>query len=385
MKIDKEHIAELIAKWIHKELSESEEQELQKWLESPYNKLQFNKIVDSESIDADIELREYFQSGQNWKKLNNRLNEKESKTNWLAYAAAIFIPIGVAALLFFTNGDGSEKNMNALADSFTPNEKHVVLSTSKGVKHQINSRDTLLTTNEGQIQIASNVISYQKEIKKQNYKPEYHTIHIPKGQNYTLNLSDGTQVWLNAQTTFRYPVKFAGNTREVQLVNGEAYFDVTSNKQKPFIVNFYDSNVKVLGTRFNVKSYKEDEEEEITLEEGSVIVESYANTIRLIPNQQLSLNKISNKFDLRNVDAGIYGAWRKGVLKYRDEPLSKIMNDLQRHYEFKVFYQSHSIQNKKFSISINPKKSIHEILKFLQSTGNVEFQAKGNVITILNK
>jgi ferric-dicitrate binding protein FerR (iron transport regulator) len=115
------------------------------------------------------------------------------------------------------------------------------------------------------------------------------------------------------------------------------------------------------------------------------MVENRGNTVRLVPDQQITFNKTSSKFNLENVDAGIYGAWRKGVLKYRDEPLSKIMNDLQRHYEFKVFYQSNTIQNKKFSISINPKKSIHEILKFLQSTGNVGFEANGNTITVLNK
>lgn len=162
----------------------------------------------------------------------------------------------------------------------------------------------------------------------------------PKGQRITLKLNDGTSIWLNAESKIRYPKNFDKISREVYL-EGEAFFDVKTQNGIPFIIHTSQTQVKVLGTSFNVKAYKDSQTTETVVVSGKVMVaenDNLANQITLIPNEKSIFNKKNKKIGKIPVVSGEYTAWKDGVLSFNDETLGEAIQKMERWYgvEFKV-------------------------------------------------
>ena len=209
-----------------------------------------------------------------------------------------------------------------------------------------------------------------------------------KGQRSLITLYDGTKVWLNADSQLKYPESFAGKkSREVYL-EGEAYFDVAENKDQPFIVTTSDLKVKVLGTAFNIRSYKKDDIIETTLIRGEVKVEStgkQSKEITLRPNQKVVFEKHSRKLMLENqVETDKYTAWREGRLIFEDQPLSEIISALERWYNVTIRLEDTSSLDCHFSAKVD-NKSLEEVLDLLKSSENIDYTVNGNEIVITGK
>lgn len=382
MLFQKHNIEELISKSITSTISQEEEACLNKWLKDPYNKLQFDKIVDLENTFDNLEELDYFHSKQNWNDLNRRISRPKFQTRkWLAYAATILLPISIALTVFFLNDEVETYQEENLAElDFRSDD--VLLELDNGEVFYFNHEDTLVNTSEVKLKVDSSQLSYKYAPQLATTQLRYNTIVIPKGKQYQLTLSDGTQVWLNAETKFKYPVVFTGNTREVFISNGEVFFDVTKNKDKPFIVNLAHDRVEVLGTQFNVKAYNNEASNKITLVEGSVIVGNDKCSTKLVPNQQAIINKNSKVLVVNEVDAGMFSAWKDKMFIYKNEKLEHIMMDLERHYNLKIFYEDQSLQDEQFSVSIDIRDNFNDILEMLEATGSVEFNRNDNVLVI---
>jgi ferric-dicitrate binding protein FerR (iron transport regulator) len=134
-----------------------------------------------------------------------------------------------------------------------------------------------------------------------------------------------------------------------------------------------------------VKSYDADEKEQVTLEEGSIALNNSKSEIHLLPNQQATISRKDQSMKVDVVDASIYSSWRDGFLNYREEKLSAILNDLQRQYDIKLFYQNQKVKNKKLSISINTNKEITRILKAIEATGDVKFEVKNSNVIVMQE
>ena len=384
MESDNEYISELIFKHLVQNLSVSEEQELKQWLTDSENKRQFDQIVDVQTISEDFDRYNQFKPENNWKRLERQISAPKKIKKWLAYAAVIFIPLGLSLSALYLNYDSYVESKIELVTAFSEVEC-VVLDTGNGQQYDITNKDTLMHLNNVKVGIVDNMIKYDTKLQNVTSEIKYNTLKIPRGMQYELVLADNTKVWLNSETEFKYPVSFSSEHRQVYLINGEAFFDVQKDKERPFVVHFKESKVKVLGTKFNIKSYQNEALKLITLEEGSVIVENENKRIKLKPNQQAILSKLNEEIQIKQVDACIYGSWKRGVLNYKNEELSAIINDLQRHYKIKVFYQNQKIKNKRFSISLNAKDSIHEILELMELTEKVAFELKGNNLIVRTK
>lgn len=376
------NIEELISKSITSTISQEEEACLNKWLKDPYNKLQFDKIVDLENTFDNLEELDYFHSKQNWNQLNHRISSpKRQLGRWLAYAATILLPVGIALTVFLLNNEVETCQTENFADlDFHCDD--VLLELDNGEVFHFNHEDTLVSTSEVKLKVDSSQLSYQYTPQLATTQLRYNTIVIPKGKQYQLTLSDGTQVWLNAETKFKYPVVFTGNTREVFISNGEVFFDVTKNKDKAFIVNLSHDRVEVLGTRFNVKAYSNEASNKITLVEGSVIVGNDKCSTKLVPNQQAVINKNNKVLVVNEVDASIFSAWKDKMFIYKNERLEYIMMDLERHYNLKIFYEDQNLQDEQFSVSIDIRDNFNDILEMLEATGSVKFNRKNNVLVI---
>jgi len=196
-----------------------------------------------------------------------------------------------------------------------------------------------------------------------------------KGERSTITLADGTSVWLNADSKLTYPKVFSGKTREVFL-DGEAFFDVSEDPAKPFIVRTSAISVRVLGTSFNVRSYDQDDQIRTTLVKGKIILsvtDDESNQLTLKPSQQAVFEKHSRKITLENkVITENFTAWREGKLSFEGQPLSLIIKELERWYDVTIIMENESSLNCPFSAKIN-NKTLVEVLDLFNASDGIEY------------
>lgn len=210
-------------------------------------------------------------------------------------------------------------------------------------------------------------------------KMEYNTIATPRGGKYQLALADGSKVWLNSASSIRFPTTFSGKNRKVEIT-GEAYFEISHNKTKPFIVQVNDTEVEVLGTHFNINSYEDESTLKTTLLEGSIKVNHGNKSILLTPGEEASVRKASHEITVKsgiNVKEAI--AWKSGYFQFNNADVETIMRQLARWYDLKIVYES-EIPLIKFKGKIQRDLNLSEILEFLKN--DIHFERSGNTITI---
>ncbi|MBW8199869.1 FecR family protein [Flagellimonas abyssi] len=206
------------------------------------------------------------------------------------------------------------------------------------------------------------------------------------GENKTITLSDGTKVTLNANTTFSYPEKFSEESRDVSL-QGEAFFDVAHNPEKPFkVATGNGMNIQVLGTVFNVKSYPEDQNVETTLVSGKVKVveEQNQKTVVLAPSQRATYVKDADKLIVDNVQTTKFTAWREGKLIYDETPIRQVISDLKRKYKVDISVESPGIMDYKYTGEFD-NLGIEQILDLFEVSSPILYKMHNNQITLFMK
>ena len=211
----------------------------------------------------------------------------------------------------------------------------------------------------------------------------YNTLTIPKGNDYHLMLSDGSVVYLNTSSRLRYPVRFSGKTREVELL-GEGYFDVKHDPDHPFIVKTKDVAVKVLGTSFNLRAYQEEEAIYTTLVEGRVEVRNQQSEVILSPSQQAVCTPEGRNIDVQTVNTDYYVGWISGRFIFYNTRLDDILTRLQQWYNFEVFYEKEELKDLPFSLNIDKHKDFSHILNALERTERVRFSIKDKTVVVKN-
>ncbi|WP_288633586.1 FecR family protein [uncultured Butyricimonas sp.] len=267
---------------------------------------------------------------------------------------------------------GTSKAILMMADG-----KEVVLEQGQNLNILLNERVRGATSSQG--------IVYE-EYGKGMVTEEYNKLTTPVGGEYSLVLSDGTKVFLNADSELKYPVEFSDGKRIVDL-KGEAYFEVHKDSLRPFIVRMNGAEVTVLGTSFNVNTYGDDGQIYTTLVNGSVRVSSVKNGQAevLKPGMQSVMDVQSGQLTVREVDVEPYVAWREGRFVFRAMTLDLIMRQLQRWYDFEVFYQNPELKDYEFRGVIKRDMDLDKVLSVIKVTTNVDFEVKGKVITIIKR
>ena len=267
---------------------------------------------------------------------------------------------------------GTSKAILMMADG-----KEVVLEQGQNLNILLNERVRVATSNRG--------IVYE-EHGKGVVTEEYNKLTTPVGGEYSLVLSDGTKVFLNADSELKYPVEFSDGKRIVDL-KGEAYFEVHKDSLRPFVVRVNGAEVTVLGTSFNVNTYGDDGQIYTTLVNGSVRVSSVKNGQAevLKPGMQSVMDVQSGQLTVREVDVEPYVAWREGRFVFRAMTLDLIMRQLQRWYDFEVFYQNPELKDYEFRGVIKRDMDLDKVLSVIKVTTNVDFEVKGKVITIIKR
>jgi transmembrane sensor len=208
------------------------------------------------------------------------------------------------------------------------------------------------------------------------------TLSTPKGGNYELVLSDGSRVWLNAQSSLRFPTSFHGAERKVFL-SGEAYFEIAKNKNMPFRVVSGNQTVEVLGTHFNINAYQDEATINTTLLEGAVRVLSGAGKSTSISPGQQAVNYGRGKhIEVKNVSTDSAVDWKEGEFRFVNEDIGVIMRKLSRWYDVEIIYKG-NLKDKVFVGKISRYASIMDVLNMLELTRTVHFKIEGRKVTVM--
>ena len=210
----------------------------------------------------------------------------------------------------------------------------------------------------------------------------YHTVEVPRGGEYHLTLSDGSKVWLNAESRLTYPAAFGTSERRVRL-EGEAYFEVEPGKGH-FIVETGDMNVRVLGTAFNVNAYKNETATRTTLVHGKVEVMTGGDELQqvLVPGEQAIFDRESGQLEVKQVNTDLYTRWIKGQFVFRDTPLRDIMRTLARWYEMEYEFTDAELESLCFYGVISRFERVEGLLEQFEKTGKVHFEYQGNKVIV---
>ncbi|MCL1666550.1 DUF4974 domain-containing protein [Elizabethkingia ursingii] len=211
-------------------------------------------------------------------------------------------------------------------------------------------------------------------------KVQFATLSTPRRGQYKVTLSDGTKVWLNAESSLKYPAKFAGSERYVEL-QGEGYFEVANNIAKPFIVASNGQQVKVLGTKFNINSYANEPTIRTTLLSGQVELLSSRNkaTVVLNPGQQAKL--VRDGFEVRSVETDAFIAWTANEFRFKGASLQDVFRQVERWYDVEVDYSN--IPAIKVNGTISREKKLSSVLYALEKITDLQFNlSKGRRIQI---
>ncbi|MDV3310799.1 MAG: FecR domain-containing protein [Cyclobacteriaceae bacterium] len=207
---------------------------------------------------------------------------------------------------------------------------------------------------------------------------------VPKGVRSRITLADGTQVWLNADSKMQYARDFQnGDTREVYL-QGEAFFDVTPDASRPFIVHVQDVEIRVLGTAFNVKGYEEDDRIEATLVHGKISIEGNDtyDDVALAANQRAVFMKEAKGLVVENnVETDTYTSWRRGILVFDDQPLYEILPVLERTFNVTIHTDDAYALDCRFTAKIS-NKSLGEVLELFRTSDTIGYTIAGKDVYI---
>ncbi|MFD1628338.1 FecR family protein [Pseudopedobacter beijingensis] len=301
----------------------------------------------------------------------------------LRMAASVFIVCGIAYYTYQLNKNIStnEKTLIVKQDSSARNK--AILTLANGQKIVLTDAKIGVLSDEAGVAISKTsegeIVYTYKNSADQQYA--VNKIETPRGEKYQIRLPDGTKVWLNAASSLRYPSAFTGKERKVKL-SGEAYFEVAVNKTKPFKVETTNQTIEVLGTHFNINSYSDESWTKTTLLEGSVKVSRNERSVTLKPGQQAFTD--ANTVDIQTsvVDTEEILAWKNGYFLFENADIRYIMKNLSRWYNIEVQYEG-DITKQKFGGAFQQSASLEELLKYLESYGDVHFKVQGRRVTVM--
>ena len=381
-KIDEKLLAYLLD-----ELDDVGREEVELWLEeSERNREYFREF---QRIHLELQWGVYAREVKSdFNVMRKKLRKRSSLRIWYGVAAAMVILLSVGGMLLWDSEKVEEKSVQvAKKKTIQPGKSQAILVLSSGEEVAMGNVAQQLEEKDGTSVVVSETgrISYEaaegNEVTAKDTTRVINRLVIPRGGEFNLTLSDGTRVWLNAETELRYPVQFNGKERVVYL-KGEAYFEVAKNKKKPFLVQVDDMAVKVYGTEFNVNTYNKIETVLVT---GSVSMNQGGKEVLLKPNQKGVFDQVSGKITVADVDVLAYVSWKNGDFIFRNESLNSIMDKLSRWYGLEVLYQDARLQNVRLSGNLKRYKDVRELFVSFEKISDARFKVQGNKVIVSSK
>ena len=300
----------------------------------------------------------------------------------LKMAAAVFLLLGTTTIFYLTQQPETVTYSDDIfVTAIKPGERKAYLIKHDGEEIELKNETKIISEQGTNIRVDSSGLNYTITDSVILPKELYNTLVVPRGGEYNLTLSDGTKVWLNADSELNYPVHFKGDTREV-TITGEAYFEVQKQNGKPFIVKTQLGNITVLGTQFNISNYPEKGQLITTLVTGKVSC-SLPDGRKLIlsPDQQLTIDQ-NGTTEIKQVDTHYYTCWKEGMFLFENMKLEEILDQLARWYDIHVFYTSENVKNLHFSGDLSRFKNIDTFIEMFEKSSDAKFTLKGKTLIV---
>ena len=375
-------IADIIVAFIKNEATPRQISVLDDWInESEANKRLFISLLDEVAFEQRLSSPSMLEVEDAFGKVRARVRKsKRGYWRYVAVAASVAVVVAIGGIMAYWVGIPEKQGIVTRQQSISVGKSRAFLTLGTGEKVALESQDTLLRGKAMNIRIQENgEVFYEMADSIAPAEVEYNIMETPRGAEFQLVLSDGTKVWLNAGTKLRYPVKFIGKERRVELT-GEAYFDVTRDEDVPFVVETSRSAVTVLGTEFCVRDYA-GEANLTTLVQGSVSVEDQRGNAYLIrPGQQVNIGKEDSR--VLDVETIYFTSWKDGYFIFNEATLSEIMSELSKWYDFDCFFLNPDAGNERLTARLKKYDDISVILDILSRTGNIQFTQMGRAITV---
>jgi ferric-dicitrate binding protein FerR (iron transport regulator) len=378
----------LLIKFHEGEISDEEKNLLDTWVDaSPRNRQLFELLHESSRMRDNLKQMYTYDQQRVWRAIceADRRRSRRRLYRFLPRYAAVGVVLIAAALFLLTDKTAENRTDNHLFSTvITPGSRHAFLQLSDGnvielggerVHQQLTEKDNT------RIDVRDDVVLFDADASSVSL-PLYNTVSVPAGGEMALVLSDGSRVWLNAESSIRFPTKFSGDTREV-TITGEAYFEVMHDVEHPFVVMTNGQRVTVLGTSFNLSAYDNDDNIKTTLVTGLVKLEAGGSEVRLLPGQQAQFIPSTGEVSLRTVDAHSYMAWTQGAFVFFDESIDSICRMLARWYQVNIDASAPGLEKLYYSGVIQREDTFNRIADLLASTDELLFVERGDTIVVL--
>lgn len=359
------------------------------------------ELSDNDQLEVPLqqlweEARSRSAYGVDGTRILNRVFQKAREENKRAYrprrwltaaAAAILIILFAGGSIFFIRGRSVEKRTIArtarpLRNDVPPGVTGATLTLANGQKIRLDSTGQGAVGKQAgmDVVVSNHALQYQGTVN--GAAVVYNTLSTGRGQQFPVQLSDGSKVLLDAGSSLRYPVLFTGDERRVE-VSGQAWFEVAKDATRPFVVQKDDKQLRVLGTQFNVHAYDDEEELTVTLTEGSVRVQSSKGSVVLAPGQQAVIaNSTGSLQTIEEADVDQAIAWKRGLFSFQGSAIEQVMREITRWYDVEVTYQGTKPADT-FTGEISRQASLRELLSILEMS-RVHFKLEDRKLTVLN-
>lgn len=392
-------ISQLIVRYLCGELSDKEREELHAWIEArESHRRLFQELCSLEAVKEDVRAREAVDTKAALEVMKRRIHDfsaKEdevsenehsangSKLHSLRLWAAAAVVVLVVSLAGFGGWEYyshvSKWKTEALAKAEQARQPQIKAGTTKAM---------LVLSDGRMIRLGSNVKVNRAAIRRalgNSYKGNI-VLETPRGGEYRITMTDGTEVSLNAGSRIEYPAVFDGKERRVKTT-GEAYFKVAHDADHPFIVETEGQEVKVLGTEFNINAYSEDKVV-TTLIRGSIALKpmgSKGGELTLKPGDQAEYDKHNGTATLRPANTEVVSSWTRGKFVFEDQTLGEIMESLSRWYDFRYHFSSPQVASTVFMGSVPRYGNFQNVLHILEMSGGIKFRVKGKTVEVMGE
>ncbi len=380
-------IATLISLEIRGEISAEEKQELEEWKKvSVENRRLYNELLDEQLRAQQLRQLGSFDLKSGWDVVTAKMYSRKVwyRLPVFRYAAAIILIAGSALAIWLTKNVKDSNNTKAIVAEI---KNDVPPGNTKAYIKVATGQNVLLDdTSDSSFYAAGTLIQQQNgqlllpKGKQSDKAVQQLSLYTPKGGQYRITLSDGTRAWINSASSLQFPDRFMGSDRRV-LLTGEAYFEVAHNPSIPFIVTVNNTEVKALGTAFNVRAYSDDDDIEAALVEGVVHVIAGNGNAVLAPGKQATVTASDIKVGDANIAA--ITAWKNGLFVFRDMPLEEVMKQVSRWYDINVVYVSGFQASSTFTGRIDRNVPISRLLRLMEQTSIARFNLSGRTLTVL--
>lgn len=384
--MDKDRIDYLHTRYISGRLTESELREWKTMVDSPFYESRVLSFIEQswkqlpDEILSDIEQEI---SDEMLLRITSKPQIKPKRRNlWITIPAAAAILVLIFTSVWYFSKESPAAIEPAYSNDIPPGKIGATLTLGNGKKIKLTNTHNGRLANEGGVEISKSkdgqlVYKLQSGNSKEN---SLNTLSTGPGEAYQVLLPDGSSVWLNAESSLTYYTRLEENGKRLVKLSGEGYFEITKDKSHPFIVETLNQKVEVLGTHFNINSYKDEPNEKTTLLEGSVKVTGINDQLgTLLPGQEAVLT--AKMLAIERADVELATAWKNDKFMFESASIGLVMRMIKRWYDVEVIYDGEPPSNK-FGGSISRYENVSKVLEILEDTRKVHFKIEGRRIIV---